>query len=361
MNGRIYDPTLGRFLQADPHIQAPKNSQNYNRYSYVLNNPLSYTDPSGYFFKALGKFVKKHWRTIVAVGIAWWNPGAFLFDSVWAASAATGFIAGGVSTGSLKGALIGAFSGAAFGGLHGLDPGLGKTLLHGAVGGVGSVLGGGKFGHGFVSAGLTQGLSGKINGISTKLGRIVASSVLGGTVSEITGGKFSNGAITAAFSRALNDEGTSKTEEGCDDCYPFGKESQEALESPISEIQALAEEKAWSQLAKNKFNGATAEEKSSQYYLQNNDGATVQIHGVTLSVNGELRFPDLTVQNADGSFQFIEVKSGLARLSPRQIRLDRMIQTQGAVVITSNTGLIPLGRIGPTNVDLIRVVFVPKK
>lgn len=43
MGGRIYDPTLGRFLQADPHIQAPKNSQNYNRYSYVLNNPLSYT------------------------------------------------------------------------------------------------------------------------------------------------------------------------------------------------------------------------------------------------------------------------------------------------------------------------------
>ncbi|MCP4233022.1 MAG: hypothetical protein GY770_05450 [Aestuariibacter sp.] len=59
MNGRIYDPTLGRFLQADPHIQAPKNSHNYNRYSYVLNNPLSYTDPSGYFFKSLFKKLNK--------------------------------------------------------------------------------------------------------------------------------------------------------------------------------------------------------------------------------------------------------------------------------------------------------------
>ena len=59
MNGRIYDPTLGGFLQADPHIQAPKNSQNYNRYSYVLNNPLSYTDPSGYFFKSLFKKLNK--------------------------------------------------------------------------------------------------------------------------------------------------------------------------------------------------------------------------------------------------------------------------------------------------------------
>ena len=48
MNGRVYDPTLGRFLSADPHIQAPENLQNYNRYSYVLNNPLVFTDPSGY-------------------------------------------------------------------------------------------------------------------------------------------------------------------------------------------------------------------------------------------------------------------------------------------------------------------------
>ncbi|PKI02518.1 RHS repeat-associated core domain-containing protein [Glaciecola sp. 33A] len=53
MKGRIYDPTIGRFMQADPFIQAPNNSQNYNRYSYVLNNPMSYTDPSGYFFKKL--------------------------------------------------------------------------------------------------------------------------------------------------------------------------------------------------------------------------------------------------------------------------------------------------------------------
>ena len=37
MNGRIYDPTLGRFLQADPFVQAPDNSQSYNRYTYVLN------------------------------------------------------------------------------------------------------------------------------------------------------------------------------------------------------------------------------------------------------------------------------------------------------------------------------------
>ena len=48
MNGRIYDPILGRFLQPDKIIQEPGNLQNHNRYSYVMNNPLKYTDPSGY-------------------------------------------------------------------------------------------------------------------------------------------------------------------------------------------------------------------------------------------------------------------------------------------------------------------------
>jgi RHS repeat-associated protein len=50
MNGRVYDPILGRFLSPDNYIQAPEYSQSLNRYSYCLNNPLVYTDPSGEFF-----------------------------------------------------------------------------------------------------------------------------------------------------------------------------------------------------------------------------------------------------------------------------------------------------------------------
>jgi len=50
MNGRMYDPMLGRFLSPDNYVQAPDYSQNFNRYSYVLNNPLKYTDPSGEIF-----------------------------------------------------------------------------------------------------------------------------------------------------------------------------------------------------------------------------------------------------------------------------------------------------------------------
>ena len=58
MNGRIYDPRLGKFLSADPLIQAPYNSQSYNRYSYVMNNPLSLIDPSGY------SWLSKKWKKI---------------------------------------------------------------------------------------------------------------------------------------------------------------------------------------------------------------------------------------------------------------------------------------------------------
>jgi RHS repeat-associated protein len=48
MNGRLYDPTLGRFLSPDPNVQDARDSESYNRYSYVRNNPYRYNDPTGY-------------------------------------------------------------------------------------------------------------------------------------------------------------------------------------------------------------------------------------------------------------------------------------------------------------------------
>ena len=47
MGGRVYDPAIGRFLTPDPFVEFPELSQNYNRYSYALNNPLSVSDPTG--------------------------------------------------------------------------------------------------------------------------------------------------------------------------------------------------------------------------------------------------------------------------------------------------------------------------
>jgi RHS repeat-associated protein len=48
-NARYYDPVLGRFISADPLVPNPANPQDLNRYSYVRNNPLRYTDPTGHY------------------------------------------------------------------------------------------------------------------------------------------------------------------------------------------------------------------------------------------------------------------------------------------------------------------------
>jgi RHS repeat-associated protein len=70
MNGRIYDPHFARFLQADPFVQDPQDLQSWNRYSYVLNNPMSYMDPTGYF--SVGDLL----RTAAAVAITVYSGGA---------------------------------------------------------------------------------------------------------------------------------------------------------------------------------------------------------------------------------------------------------------------------------------------
>jgi len=54
MNGRVYEQELGRFLSADPFVQSPFMTNSFNRYSYVMNNPLKYTDPTGFFYHENG-------------------------------------------------------------------------------------------------------------------------------------------------------------------------------------------------------------------------------------------------------------------------------------------------------------------
>ena len=58
MNGRLYDPVLGRMLSPDIAIQDEHNAQAYNRYSYCFNNPLRFTDPSGYVVTIPPEFEK---------------------------------------------------------------------------------------------------------------------------------------------------------------------------------------------------------------------------------------------------------------------------------------------------------------
>ncbi|MDA6071857.1 FG-GAP-like repeat-containing protein [Flavobacterium sp. AC] len=73
MNARLYDPMIHRFLQVDNIIQDPTNTQNYNQYGYVLNNPLLYTDPSGNLAQGSGPgkdCVDCGWFAAIANGVA---------------------------------------------------------------------------------------------------------------------------------------------------------------------------------------------------------------------------------------------------------------------------------------------------
>lgn len=67
MNGRVYDPLTGQFLNPDNNVQSQDFTQNFNRYAYCLNNPLVYTDPDGEFF----------WFPIIAGALIFggWNVG----------------------------------------------------------------------------------------------------------------------------------------------------------------------------------------------------------------------------------------------------------------------------------------------
>jgi RHS repeat-associated protein len=71
MGGRVYDADIGRFLSADPFVQDRTNLQALNRYSYVGNNPLSYTDPSGYFLSKLFKRAKKIFKKHLSIIHPW--------------------------------------------------------------------------------------------------------------------------------------------------------------------------------------------------------------------------------------------------------------------------------------------------
>ena len=221
MEGRIYDPDLGRFLSADPNVQSPFSSQGYDRYAYVDNNPLSLTDPTGYFAEAvLGEVISD-----IGPFLSVFQP----FCGVWctaAAEAVGGYMQSGnnVGTGLEAGTLslassesmnaIGGYygaspSGAYVGGMSAAEALASKTLVEGLVLGALSEAGGGRFGSGFLG-GVTGSLAGSylnspaFNNLNDP-GKILLAALAGGTVSYAAGGNFGTGALAAAFVEAFND------------------------------------------------------------------------------------------------------------------------------------------------------------
>lgn len=286
--------------------------------------------------------------------------------------AITGFVSGGVATGSLRGALTGAISGAAFGSLHNWKSNLiakgidyGRIAAHGMVGGISSVLSGGKFGHGFAAAGFTQAAS-EIGGdklfiegaesFPDRAANAIKAAVIGGSASVLSGGKFGNGAITGAFSRLLNDDSTvGQQETGCEDsCYPEGREFSEHLESSmpdeLADIMNTADKMAYYRAS-----GQFGEDAARTEYL--NRGYEVWDGPISVIAGGGLRYPDLAIK-APGSntWEFVEVKTGASPLIKRQIIRDRAIQRTGFYGISG-----PLRfEQPPTNVRLYRITFQGK-
>jgi RHS repeat-associated protein len=210
MNGRIYDPTIGRFLQPDPIIQSPDNPQNWNAYSYVFNNPYKYTDPTGY----LGQTERSWLGAIVAIAASvftggaaagWWAA-SLTTGQLFAITVAAGFASGAITTKSFEGGLYGAFGAAlSFGvGWAGTtyNWGAGTIVAQAFTGGIVESLQGGNFGAGFVSAWVGAAVAPGLRNLGA-VKRVVVAALVGGTLSEITGGKFANGAASWAVSAAM--------------------------------------------------------------------------------------------------------------------------------------------------------------
>lgn len=163
MNGRLYDPVLGRMFNADPFIQAPGNSQSFNRYSYVINNPVSLVDPSGYIFGAIrrganylgGRFAQfdDYQRVRTDSASAWLrkevanNPEIYQV-AIMAGCASTGFLQKDFKAGVKTAAIAYAYSSTA-GKIGGnVENSSARVAAHGAIGGLHSVDNGGSFGQG---------------------------------------------------------------------------------------------------------------------------------------------------------------------------------------------------------------------
>ncbi|GHT18499.1 hypothetical protein FACS189429_5130 [Bacteroidia bacterium] len=143
MNGRVYDPLTAQFFSPDPYIQAPDNWLNYNRYSYCLNNPFKYTDPSGENPLLFAAF----WAVFSGMqqgAIADMNGGSF-----WG-----GFAKGAAI--SLASSALTYGIGSAFGATGSFWNEAGRAVAHGVAGGGLNAAQGGNFWQGFAVSSISS-------------------------------------------------------------------------------------------------------------------------------------------------------------------------------------------------------------
>ncbi len=136
MNARLYDPLLHRFLAPDNYVQDPYSTQNFNRYGYVLNNPLKYNDPSGELFWLVVGVAALIGGTVGAIraeknGMHWYD-GFWRGALVGAVGGALSMVGGGTFFANVA---WGAFEGMLTGGLDAVLWGydVGKGMINGAL------------------------------------------------------------------------------------------------------------------------------------------------------------------------------------------------------------------------------------
>lgn len=211
MNGRLYDPVLGRFFSPDPYILSADFTQCYNPYSYCLNNPLKYTDPSGNFSIPIVFGVFNLFRSMTHA--------AFSGKNIWKAAAM-----------SLLQSAAAFGIGQAFGGVGSLGRELLRAGAHGAASGVINMLAGGKFGSGFAAGAISSATGSLTQGIKMPSEhRILSAAVAGGVAAWASGGSFIQGAFQG-ISIAIYNDGMHNSENENNDSTP--KESSTPKKNP---------------------------------------------------------------------------------------------------------------------------------
>jgi len=217
---RLYDPVIGKFVSPDTVVQAPDDPQTLNRYSYVRNNPITYTDPSGNLFIIddiiaglilLGELILSSQLATAIVG------GAILGAGM---SAITG---GNVALGALTGAISGAIFFGAGELMRGIQSALGATkglakvavsagvdAVAGAVSGaINSAITGSNVGMGMLTGAVGAGIGAAVEGALPDkfgyqlVGQTVAGGIAGGIASELYGGNFWSGFGQGAYTAAI--------------------------------------------------------------------------------------------------------------------------------------------------------------
>jgi len=204
MNGRLYDPVIGRFFSPDKYVANSSFTQDFNRYSYARNCPLMYTDPNGEMIWAAPLIVLVAGAAISAVsytiqtarapgGLDNWDMGCFLW--AMASGGANAFISNGI--GNVFGAVSTTLSASSV-----LNE-LGRAGIHALAQGTFNQMGGGQFWRGAVN-GAVSSIVGSATESFPGWAQIGVSTLMGGVTSKISGGTFKEGAISGFFISAFN-------------------------------------------------------------------------------------------------------------------------------------------------------------